>query len=62
MPPDQLVLVELHDSCGGRIHESEMTLRVAVIDQVLRVIDDVPEPLFACAQRLCKRDVVHGGL
>src|SRR5216684_3112392 len=52
MTADQLLLGVLHDARGRRIHVCEPAFCVAVVDQILRVLHDVAQALFADAQRL----------
>ena len=51
MPADQLAFVVLQDARGGRVHVGEAARRVAVVNQVLRMLDDVAQALFAGSQR-----------
>ncbi len=61
MAAEQLVIAVLHHPGGSRVHVGEVPARIAVVDQVLRVFDDVPEPLLTRAERffgmMPRRDV-----
>jgi hypothetical protein len=48
---DQLVMLVLHDPCGGRIHERAPSVRVAAVDDVARVLDEVPVASLAPGER-----------
>ncbi|HKE46988.1 MAG TPA: hypothetical protein VKB52_02905, partial [Rhodanobacteraceae bacterium] len=51
MEAEQLALLVLHDALGDRVHVREAAGGIAVVDQILRVLDDVAQARFAVAQR-----------
>src|SRR5262249_58100141 len=58
MAAEQLALLVLHDTRRRRVHVGEMSVGVAVVDQILRVLDDVAEPLLARAQRFFRAPAI----
>ena len=52
MAADELVGLVFHQPRGGRVHVGESALCVAVVDQILRVLDEMPQSLFAGAEGL----------
>ena len=61
MAAKQFVILVFHHPGGRRVHVGEKPARIAVVDEVLRVFDDMPEPLLTRAQRFLgmmpRRDV-----
>ena len=55
MTAEQLTLVVFHDPRGRRIHVREAAGGIAVINEVLRVLDDVPQARLGCLERLLQR-------
>ena len=50
MAADELVGLVFHQPRRGRVHVGEPALRVAGVDEILRVLDEMPQALFAGAE------------
>src|SRR4051794_23604649 len=47
MTAEELILVVFHHARRRRIHVRESPLRIAVVNEILRVLDDVPQTRLA---------------